>query len=115
MIRLSTIVSAVILACSIAAGNAEAAAPQFSCTGVKIEPASQAQSPMTVKLDPVSAHKMTINLGSSDLKSTVTSDDQITLKFRTKDFTGEFFRYTNDLFLVYRSGHLAKLACTPAK
>jgi hypothetical protein len=106
---------AMILANSIAAGNAEAKPSEFSCTGVKIEPASLAQSPMTVKLNLVSARKMTINLGNADIKNTVTNDDQITLHFRTKDFTGEFFHYTNDLFLIYRSGHLAKLTCTPAQ
>ena len=119
MIRWSTIIFAMILAYALAAGNAEAKteakAASFSCTGVKIEPASLAQSPMTVKLNLVSARKIALNLGSSDINSTVTSDDQITLRFRTKDFTGEFFHYTNDLFLIYRSGHLAKLSCTPAQ
>ena len=119
MIRQATIISAAVLAMipdySLAAGNAQAKATSFSCTGVKIEPASLAKSPMTVKLNLVSARKIALNLGTSDVNSTVTSDDQITLRFRTKDFTGEFFHYTNDLFLIYRSGHLAKLSCTPAQ
>ncbi len=114
MIRPSTLIVAAILACSIASA-AGAAATQFSCTGVKIEPVSLKQTPMTVKLNLVSAHKIALDLGSGDVKSAVTSDDQITLRFRAKDFTGEFFHYTNDLFLIYRSGHLAKLACTPAQ
>ncbi len=118
MIRQATIIAAAALAMishSLAAGNAQPKATSFSCAGVKIEPASLAQSPMTVKLNLVSARKITLNLGNSDVNSTVTSDDQITLRFRTKDFTGEFFHYTNDLFLIYRSGHLAKLTCTPAQ
>jgi hypothetical protein len=114
MIRPSILIVAAILACSITSA-ADAAATQFSCTGVKIEPASLKQTPMTVKLNLISAHKIAINLDNSDVKNSVTGDDQITLHFRAKDFTGEFFHYTNDLFLIYRSGHLAKLACTPAQ
>jgi hypothetical protein len=97
-----------------AADSAKAKAAQFSCSGVKIEPVSLKQAPMTVKLNLISPRKIAFDLGSGDIKSTVTSNDQITLHFRTKDFTGEFFHYTNDLFLIYRSGHLAKLSCTPA-
>jgi hypothetical protein len=96
-------------------GAAAAAPTQFSCTGVKIEPVSMKQAPITVRLNLVSARKIALTLDNADVKSTVTSDDQITLHFRTKDFTGEFFHYTNDLFLIYRSGHLAKLSCTPAQ
>src|SRR5215813_3867459 len=33
------------------------------------------------------------------------------LKFRTKDFEGEYFHYTGDLFFIYKSGHLMKLMC----
>jgi hypothetical protein len=33
------------------------------------------------------------------------------LKFRTKDFDGEYFHYTGDLFFIYKSGHLMKLMC----
>ena len=105
----------VALCLAAATGVAEAAATQFSCTGVKIEPVSRKQAPITAKLNLVSAHKIALNLDSSDVKNTVTSDDQITLHFRARDFTGEFFHYTNDLFLIYHSGHLAKLSCTPAQ
>ena len=33
---------------------------------------------------------------------------QVRLKFRTKDFEGEHFHYTGDLFFIYKSGHLIK-------
>ena len=109
------IISAFVL-CMAAATGATAAAPtQFSCTGVKIEPTSMKQAPITVKLNLVSARKIALTLDNADVKSAVTSDDQNTLRFRTRDFTGEFFHYTNDLFLIYHSGHLAKLSCTPAQ
>jgi hypothetical protein len=107
-----------VLAFAPAAGYAQgapAAKPaSFACTGVKIEPVSMKQSPMTVKLGLVGPRKITLNLDNSDIKSTVTNDDPITLHFRSRDFTGEFFHYTNDLYLIYHSGHLAKLSCTPA-
>ena len=38
-------------------------------------------------------------------------DNKIQLKFRTKDFEGEYFHYTGDLFFIYKSGHLMKLTC----
>jgi hypothetical protein len=110
--RLTTIF-AMILAISIAAENAQAQTQQLSCTGVKIEPPTLAQSPVTLKLTPISSRKVTINLDNRDINSPVISDNRIALRFRTKDFVGELFRYTNDLFLVYHSGHLAKLTCTP--
>jgi hypothetical protein len=110
-----TLGAALVLTDAPGGGTAEAAATQFSCTGVKIEPASLKQAPITVKLNLVSPRKIALDLDDSDVKNTVTSDDQITLHFRTRDFTGEFFHYTNDLFLIYHSGHLAKLSCTPAQ
>ena len=109
-------ISAVMLSVAVpGAGTAAASATQFSCTGVKIEPLSMKQAPIAVKLNLVSARKIALDLDNSDVKNTVTSDDQITLHFRTRDFTGEFFHYTNDLFLIYHFGHLAKLSCTPAQ
>jgi hypothetical protein len=31
-------------------------------------------------------------------------DNKVQLKFRTKDFEGEYFHYTGDLFFIYKSG-----------
>ena len=42
------------------------------------------------------------------------SDNKIQLKFATKEFVGEYFHYTGDLFLIYPSGQLARLNCSPA-
>jgi hypothetical protein len=38
-------------------------------------------------------------------------DNKIQLKFETKEFVGEYFHYTGDLFLIYPSGQLARLNC----
>jgi hypothetical protein len=39
------------------------------------------------------------------------SDNKIQLRFATKEFVGEYFHYTGDLFLIYSSGELARLNC----
>jgi hypothetical protein len=112
MTRLLAIAFAAVLAYSAAAEHAAAQTRQLSCSGAKIEPAAVSQSPMTVKLIFPTRQKMTLNIGNGDINSRITSDNQIMLRFRTKDFVGELFHYTNDLFLIYHSGHLAKLICT---
>jgi len=52
-------------------------------------------------------------LGKGAVNALVLSNNRIQLKFRTKDFVGEYFYYDRDLFLIYRSGHLARLTCKP--
>jgi len=86
---------------------------QFSCTGSVIEPAGLAASPKTAKLTLGPAQNVGVDLGQGNSNVRVLSNGKIQLKFQTKDFTGEFFHYTGDLFLIYRSGHLARLTCTP--
>ena len=54
-----------------------------------------------------------IDLGKTNDKARIASNNKITLRFQTADFDGDFFKYTNDLFLVYHSGHFAKLTCAP--
>jgi hypothetical protein len=44
----------------------------------------------------------------------MTSNNKIQLKFATREFVGEYFHYTGDLFLIYKSGQLARLSCSPA-
>jgi hypothetical protein len=59
----------------------------------------------------VSPKRISFDLGKGSVKATITSNNKIALRFRTADFDGEFFKYTNDLFLIYHSGHLGKLLC----
>ena len=77
------------------------------------EPTGSAASPKSGRLTISPANKISLNLGQGDLKASLVSDNRIQLKFRTKEFTGEFFHFTGDLFLIFNSGHFAKLACTP--
>jgi hypothetical protein len=92
--------------------HAAPASHQFSCSGNMIESTSLAQSPKTGRLI-VGPSKVSLDLGQGDLKGRVTSDNKIQLKFSAKEFVGELFHYTGDLFLIYKSGHLARLTCTP--
>ena len=94
-------------------GVCGAAEQQFSCKGQVIESTGKQESPVDVgfSLDPNG--KMSLKMtGDNTLASRVTSNNKIQLKFAAKDFVGEFFHYTGDLFLIYRSGKLARLTCS---
>jgi len=88
-------------------------ARQLTCTGQVIEPTALAQSPMSVRVRVGSARKIAVDLGQGMVNAQPTSDNKILLRFRIKDIEGEYFRYTDDLFLIYKSGHLARLMCRP--
>jgi hypothetical protein len=89
---------------------------QFTCSGNRIEPAGLARAPITLGVvaspaNPVS--KVMVDFRQRTVNAPVMSDNIIQLKFCTRDFTGEYFYYNRDMFLIYKSGHLARLACTP--
>ena len=86
-------------------------ARQLTCSGTMIEPSAMSQSPETVILTLGPAQKVTLDLGQGVVNARKVSDNKIQLKFRTKDFEGEYFHYTGDLFFIYKSGHLMKLTC----
>jgi hypothetical protein len=96
----------------IKAAYAAAASQGYSCKGNVIESTGLAPSAKTVRLVLNPANKVSIDLGRGDAKASVMSDNKVQLKFSTKDFVGEFFHYTGDLFLIAKSGHLARLTCT---
>ena len=96
------------------AAHAAQASRQFSCSGNMIEPTDLAPSTKSGRLILGPTNKMSLDLGQGDLKVREASDNKIQLKFSTKEFVGEFFHYTGDLFLIYKSGHLARLTCTPS-
>ena len=102
-----------IALCSAGGGQAYSESNQFSCSGDNIEPVGLTKSPITAQLSFVSPKGISFDLGKGSVKATITSNNKIALRFRAADFDGEFFKYTNDLFLIYHSGHLGKLLCTP--
>jgi hypothetical protein len=86
-------------------------ARQLTCSGTMIEPGGMSPSPETAVLTLGPAKKVTLDLGKGVVNARTVSDNKIQLKFRTKDFEGEYFHYTGDLFFIYKSGHLMKLMC----
>ncbi|MGY3615091.1 hypothetical protein ACVJGD_001287 [Bradyrhizobium sp. USDA 10063] len=101
--------TSLIILSSLASMIASAAAQPVTCSGSLLDPSGSAPSSKTATLalgPPVS-----IDTGNGPQRASIVSNNRIQLKFRTKDFTGEYFHYTGDLFLIYRSGHLARLMC----
>ena len=108
-----------VIAITFLAMNAARAAElaEITCTGDMFEPGGVKKSPattLTAILSPANrATKVSIDFGQDTISPRVLSNNPLQLKFRTKDFTGEYFHYSGDMFLVYRSGNLARLNCTP--
>ena len=102
-----------IALCSVIGGQAHSESNQSSCCGDDIEPVGLAKSPITAQLSCVSPKGISFDLGKGNVEATITSDNKIAVRFHTADFDGEFFKYTNDLFLIYHSGHLGKAFMHP--
>jgi hypothetical protein len=111
MIRTPIIFAAAIFGLTISTVCAEEPSRMLSCTGLMFEPNGVSQSPKTLKLSLDPTQKVALDLGQGNVRARELSNNKIQLKFRTKDFVGEYFHYTGDLFLIYSSGHLARLTC----
>ncbi|MBO4224591.1 hypothetical protein [Bradyrhizobium neotropicale] len=107
MFRTSLIVLSA-LASMIASAAAQPA--PLTCDGSLLDPTGSVPSPKTVTL--ALGPPISIDTGNGPQRASVVSNNKIQLRFKTKDFTGEYFHYTRDLFLIYRSGHLARLTCS---
>jgi len=94
-----------------------AAERQYSCKGQLIRDASPNIEPKPIELNVTMSepNKFSMKTGEGAVLAPRTiSDNKIQLKFATKEFVGEYFRYTGDLFLIYPSGQLARLNCSPS-
>ena len=112
---LRTLLTGITLAFVISAAHA-ADSLQLTCSGDMIEPAGLARAPkaLTAVFSPANrVSKVSVDFGQSSVNAPVSSSNPVQLQFRTKDFTGEYFYYTRDMFLIYKSGHLARLTCKP--
>jgi hypothetical protein len=93
-----------------------AAEQQFSCKGQVVqEMTNPAVQPKPIDLNVTLGDKNKLSITTGDGKELVpriTSNNKIQLKFATKEFVGEYFHYTGDLFLIYNSGPLARLNCS---
>jgi hypothetical protein len=95
---------------------AGAAEQQFSCKGQVVQemtdPAVQSK-PIDLNVTLGDNDKLSMTIGDGKmLTPRITSNNKIQLKFVTKEFVGEYFHYTGDLFLIYNSGPLARLYCS---
>jgi hypothetical protein len=111
MTRTSLTRSLVVITIMASIGRASAADGLYVCNGQMIEPSNKAASPLVIHLDLGPAVSLSAGNGGK-VKAKIISDNRIQLKFRTKDYVGEFFHYTGDLMLIYKSGHLGRLTCS---
>lgn len=97
-------------------GPSIAAEQQFSCKGqVMQQMTNPAVQPKPIDVEVVLGDKQKMSIKTGDDKTLlprITSNNKIQLKFATKEFIGEYFHYTGDLFLIYNSGQLARLNCS---
>jgi hypothetical protein len=94
-------------------GPCIAAEQRFSCKGGIIEPSGEQKTPVDINLSLDGNGKMSLKTSDDKtLASRITSNNKIQLKFTTSEFVGEFFHYTGDLFLIYKSGQLGRLNCS---
>ena len=106
------IASLILLATMV--GPCASAEQQFSCRGQLIRGESPDAQPKPIDLNVTLAegNKLSMKTGEGTILSPrKISDNKIQLKFATKEFVGEYFHYTGDLFLIYPSGQLARLNC----
>ena len=95
-----------------------AAEQRFACKGQVVqEMTNPAVQPKPIDLNVRLGGKSKLSMMLADgkmLAPRMTSNNKIQLKFATREFVGEYFHYTGDLFLIYKSGQLARLSCSPA-
>jgi hypothetical protein len=106
MFRTSILVPLIFGLTSIAAFAEEAR--QFTCTGTMIEPSAMSQSPETVVMTLGPGKKIALDLGKGVVNARRVSDNKIQLKFRTKEFEGEYSLHRRPiLHLQDRASHEA--------
>jgi hypothetical protein len=93
-----------------------AAEQQFACKGQVVQgETTQASEPKPIDLSVTLGDKQKLSMKTGDGKALsphITSNNKIQLKFAAKEFVGEYFHYTGDLFLIYPNGQLARLSCS---
>jgi hypothetical protein len=97
-------------------GPGGTAEQQFSRKGQLIDEGTKLtdqSNPIDLNLSLGDKNDLSMKTGDGKLLAPrITSNSKIQLKFETKEFVGEYFHYTGDLFLIYPSGRLARLSCS---
>jgi len=117
MVQANGLATGDLILLAIMAGPCFAAERQYSCKGQLIRDASPDVQPKPIDMNVTlgEGKKLSMKIGEGAVLAPRTiSDNKIQLKFATKEFVGEFFHYTGDLFLIYPSGQLARLNCSRA-
>src|SRR5271166_694838 len=105
--RTHALAAAGLLLLTTFSGTVIAAEQQYSCKGQMIEPSGEPQESVNVNLNLGGRDKTTIEIGGGKpLNVHVISDNKLQLKFQTRQFVGEYFYYSGDLFLIYKSEKL---------
>ncbi len=105
------LVAVIVFGLGVVSAYAAPETQQLSCTGQLIDAGAVPGKPSTLKLSLGPKKDVALDLGEGSIKARMTSDNDIQLKFKTKDFIGEYFHYTGDLFLIYKSGKLMHVIC----
>jgi len=112
MIKATALVACGLLLVTLV-GTSVAAEQRFSCKGGIIEPSGEQKTSVEINLSLDGNGKMSLKTSEDKtLASRIISNNKIQLKFTTSEFVGEFFHYTGDLFLIYKSGQLGRLTCS---
>ncbi|MCP3463422.1 MULTISPECIES: hypothetical protein [unclassified Bradyrhizobium] len=116
MVQIARLAAGSLIMLTTMVGPGGAAEQQFSCKGQVVQemtnPAVQPK-PIDLNVKLGDTNKLFITTGDGKmLAPRITSNNKIQLKFATKEFVGEYFHYTGDLFLIYNSGPLARLNCS---
>ena len=98
-IKIVLLIAVIGLVASATSAQAQSTSMQLGCTGQLIEPTAKTPSPKVRQLS-ISSGKVGLDFGSGSATAKVQSDNKIQLKFSTDEFTGEYFHYTGDLFLI---------------
>jgi hypothetical protein len=118
MVRATGLAVSGLILLTTMVGPCAAAEQKFSCNGQVIQQMPDpAVQPKPIDLNVTLGDNKKLSMTTGDGKTLaprITSNNKIQLKFETKDFVGEYFHYTGDLFLIYKSGPLARLTCSRA-
>ena len=115
MVRATGLAVGSLILLTMMTGSGGAAEQKFACKGQVVQGMTDpAVQPHPIDLNvTMDDNKLSVATGDGKtLAPRITSNNKIQLKFATKEYVGEYFHYTGDLFLMYKSGPLARLVCS---
>jgi hypothetical protein len=116
MVRATIMAAGGLISFAMMAEPSGAAEQRFSCNGRVVQgKTNQAAQQKTLDLNVSLSDNNKLSMKTGDgkvLAPRITSNNKVQLKFATREFVGEYFHYTGDLFLIYPSGELARLSCS---